>query len=233
MKKIYLSLLLFFPAFLFAQSFTTSSATGMSLAGPDSINLSAHVHIINNSSTQFNVMCRISSASMTSGHSKYFCFGVNCYDTSVVQSFSAIVIRPGQYDSLQAYAVPNHIGGNDSVSYQFYDNTGLSDTLNLTVTYSFTSVGIEELNKSAGSLTISGANPSNNLTALSYNVNQGKDARVVFHNLLGSVVKEIKLTDKQGILIVETSQFNSGIYVASLVVDSKSVVSKKLVVAHK
>ena len=50
--------------------------------------------------------------------------------------------------------------------------------------------------------------------------------------MLGTVVKEYRLTNTQASVLLSTSELSSGVYVYSLINDGKSVSTKKLVVAH-
>jgi hypothetical protein len=232
MKIKYFLFSAIFPFFVNAQSFTYQSNTGLNLSGCDSVNLCDTVTIINNTGTIFNVICNNNISQMTAGHSKYFCFGPFCYSPSVTVAIDSIQLKPSKSADLKAYVIPSHIIGTDDVTYQFYDNAGLSDTLSVMIHYDFSLTGVVDLKKPNYILDGASPNPARSITAISYQYSSAKDARVVFYNILGSPVKEIKLQNNKGVSLIDASQFASGVYIYSLVIDGNSVASKKLVVVH-
>ena len=215
-----------------AQDFTYQNAS-LNVSGPANANLTAHAEIVSNGSQDFYVRCKIISSTMTPGHQKYFCFGDYCYDTTTTVSPLTTYMRTGDMAVLSAYCIPNGIAGTSTVNYQIYDDGANSDTLALTAVYNFTPVGIAEVNAPKYQLAQASPNPANNLTAISYSYLQGKEARLIFQNLLGSVVKEIKLNSNQNTLIIPVAEFQSGMYIYTLLIDGKPAASKKLVIVHK
>ncbi len=233
MKKLYI---LFFFAALFisasAQDFSPQNAT-LNVSGPADATLAAHADIYNTGSQSFEVMCAITDATMAPHHDKYFCFGDFCYDPTVTVSTIATTMNPAESKVLSAYVIPNGVVGTSIVTYQIYDQSGSSDTLSITFTYDFSEVGIDEISHSKYAVSVASPNPANNLTAISYNVPSGKNILLVFQNLLGAQVKEIKLHDNRSTAIIPVSEFVNGVYIYTLYVDGKPTASKKLVVAHK
>ncbi len=60
-----------------------------------------------------------------------------------------------------------------------------------------------------------------------------KDATIVIKNIVGSVVKEIPLTNElQGRLSINVGNFSDGIYFYSLLLNGKVSMTKKLIVKH-
>src|SRR4051812_7798593 len=116
MKKLYFFLLLvsFFLS-ASAQDFTPQNAT-LNLSGPANVNLTGHADIVNTGSQAYDVLCKISSSTMTAGHQKYFCFGDYCYDTSTTVSPLSTNIRPGESALLSAYCIPNGYSGASNVT---------------------------------------------------------------------------------------------------------------------
>jgi hypothetical protein len=233
MKKIYfLFTFSIIARFASAQDFTPQNAT-LNVSGPANATLSAHADIYNSGSQTYEVMCAISDATMAAHHDKYFCFGDFCYNPGVLVSTVSTTMNAGESKVLSAYAIPNNVVGTDVITYQIYDQSGNSDTLSITFTYIFNEVGIDELSNSRYAVSVASPNPANNLTAISYNVPSGKDIRLVFRNLLGAEVKEIKLYDNRSTAIVPVADLVNGVYLYTLLVDGKATASKKLVVAHK
>jgi hypothetical protein len=233
MRKIYL-LLLFSASVLVAsaQQLTYSSPL-FSVTGPPTATLACHAEVVNIGSMPLELLCRISSSNATPGHQLYFCFGDFCYDTTTTTSPLSTYTEIEDSALLSGYVIPNNIEGPTIAYYEVYDGSGNSDTLSLTFTYNFTTVGLPESPTKKPLLSQAGPNPAHNLTAISYNIPSAKDARLVFHNLLGSQVKEIRLKDNQNTLILPVTDFVNGIYIYSLYIDGKPAASKRLVIAHK
>jgi hypothetical protein len=51
--------------------------------------------------------------------------------------------------------------------------------------------------------------------------------------MLGKMVKQLVLDEKQGVAKINVSDLNSGVYFYSFLVDEKAIVTKKLVVSTK
>ena len=76
-------------------------------------------------------------------------------------------------------------------------------------------------------------NPANDFAYLDYTVGSNfSSAEVSFFNLLGKQVAEFPLTKNSDKLKVNTSSWESGIYMYQLVIDGKKIATKKLLVRH-
>ncbi len=234
MKKVYLSivLLLITAGWAFSQDLDISHPV-LNYTGPNNTNLSAHAEIVNINATEtYDVVVENYNPVLVPGHATYFCW-VICYDTTVFLSPDFITLGPGaSTTSFVNYVVPSSISGHDEITYRFYDKHGNSDTVYVTFTYDFTTVGILEMTTSKNLLSIKGPNPANTHTEISYVLSGQKDARIIVTNMLGSKVKEINLSGNQNTLTVPVKDLLSGVYVYSLVVDGKVMSSKKLIVSH-
>jgi hypothetical protein len=211
-----------------AQNLVTQGATGH-VSGPADALMTAHVTILNNGSTpQYVFVARISQT-LAPGHVSYFCWN-QCYDPVIDVSPDSTLILPGESTSIfNGDLNPLGYEGSSTVSYAYFDRNG--DTAFASFTYDALPTGINELS-AKGSIRTPFPNPANAYTKIFYSVNSGKDARIIICNMLGSTIKEIKLNDNQNTLTVSTGDLQQGIYFYSLVVDGKSVSSKKLIVSH-
>ena len=194
--------------------------------------LSSKVRVVNTGTS--NVLTRVARTlvSVTPGHEEHFCWGITCYNPNTPEATHSDTIVPAGADTtFIGYMDPHGITGTSVVNYLFFNVNDATDTSSVTFTYDF-SVGIHD---PSGKPTLTNAypNPADGLTSLAYNLYSTKDARIVIYNVLGSSVKEIKLTDRQSALIVSTSDLKSGVYFYSLIADGKSVASRKLIVAHR
>jgi hypothetical protein len=215
-----------------AQTFTSQNGT-FAVDGPyDGPNIHGEVTITNVSGQALDLICRISSANMTTGHTRWFCFGPICYPPNVTVSMTTNV-NAGDTALLIAYCAPNDSEGVSIINYEIFDANGNSDTISFSFAYSFTYAGINEFFFSGNSLSTASPNPANNVTVISYRMASAKNASLVFYNLAGNKVKEIMLGANRNTLLLSVSDFADGVYTYMLVVDGRAAASKKLLVAHQ
>lgn len=76
-------------------------------------------------------------------------------------------------------------------------------------------------------------NPANQQTGISFRLpTPSSEARVMLRNLLGSVVKEIKVKGDQDKFSIITSDLNNGLYFYSVLFENRILFTKKLIVKH-
>jgi hypothetical protein len=231
LRKFYLFIIYILSAvFASAQSFTSQDGL-FEVSGPyDGPNIHGQVTVKNVSGQALDLICRISSANMTTGHTKWFCFGPNCYAPNVTVSLNT-PLDSGDSAELLAYCAPNDSEGVSIINYEIFDVNGNSDTISFTFTYYFTFAGIDELS-SANYFLNTYPNPASSTTTVNCYIASAKDARIVFQNIVGEQVKEICLRDNQNTLLLPVADFPDGIYMYTLLIDGIPTASRKLVVAH-
>ena len=204
----------------------------LNISGPDTSILAATATIKNNGSISHYVRVVRKSTNLVGGHSTYFCW-VACYSPLTSLSPDSVLLGPGASTSLFVSDVlPRGIEGTSTVTYCFYDSNA-NDSLYLTFNYTFFSaVGINEI-PTKPVITNAYPNPADGFTGITYNLNASKEAKLVIFNLLGTVVKEMKVTEKQSTLYLSTADLKSGVYYYSLIADGKAVSTRKLVVTHR
>lgn len=76
-------------------------------------------------------------------------------------------------------------------------------------------------------------NPANDFAYIDYTVNGNfTSANVSFFNLLGKQLAEYPLSKNSDKLRINTSAWESGIYMYQLIIDGKKIATKKLLVRH-
>jgi hypothetical protein len=167
-----------------------------------------------------------------------FCFGGLCYGYSTpVSSLTLTVTSPDTinfvHNGFHAVMIADGHCLARAVRYVFYDTANVTDSTNVTLHYLCTT-GISEFSKSTE--TVSNVYPSPVLatSTISYKISENtQQAKLVFYDVLGKVVKEVVLTNKEGDVKINSSEFNQGIYFYSLVADDKKIATKKFVVSTK
>ncbi len=76
-------------------------------------------------------------------------------------------------------------------------------------------------------------NPANESATIDYHfLNNSSEAKISLHNLFASQVAEYQLDKSDKKLIIPTENLASGVYYYQLVVDGKTVNSKKIIIRH-
>ncbi len=195
------------------------------------IRLEAHLEVENSNNNDLFVMINCDRSQMNAAHQTYYCWAL-CYDTTVCNSPDPLVLAGRSIDvsSFHSYIYPNGVAGASTITYTFFDQNNPSDQASASITFDVLTAGINEISR--GTLSTANPNPANSFANISYSVPVLKNGKLVVHNMLGTVVKEYRLTNAQASVLLSTSELSSGVYVYSLINDGKSVSTKKLVVAH-
>ena len=162
-----------------------------------------------------------------------FCFGINCYGPMTDESTYAATLAAGAMDkSFLADYQPGGHGGLTSVTYEFFDNLtfGKQVSAKATILFLISGVGIDEARAVFKGLY---PNPASQTAYLDCNIPVSmKSAQLIIRNILGVEVEHINIENRSGKTAVDVSQYASGIYFYSVVVDGKVVLSKKLIVKN-
>ncbi len=206
------------------------------------INISAHpdsgfmvldtLDVKNISSVTSEVKCIRTIVENIEGMINSFCWGT-CYSPNIDTSLSAVTILPqatsfefiGDHD-------PNGLVGVTKVKYTFYDLHNSANQATVYVNYDATNIGGTGKQQAKYSMPDAYPNPGNNLVAIDYSFPNTKNASIVIYNLLGTPVEKMDVSGKTGTLKVNTSTYNEGIYFYSLLINSKVISTRKLIIRH-
>ena len=237
--KMNKTLLLIFALFalsfsLAAQNFSlTYPATFYS--GPPTQLLEAPITVTNTSGVNLNLLVSRKTNNLAAGHDSYFCWSINCYSPSTSISTDTLALAPGAEDhSFKGYLSPS-LGttGTSVVEYCVFDYNTPTDSICVTFTYlldSALSVGDLHADKV---FSMPYPNPSSKYVMFSYDIEKNTNGVIQIHNVLGSLVKEVKLSEKRAITVVPVSELKAGVYFSSLIADGKKLVTRRVIVSHK
>lgn len=174
----------------------------------------------------------------------YFCTGTQCYAPQAVNTWTptgpdlflaagaSLPNGPGTY-GISAHYDAGAVCHDFCVVYRVYNTAVAGDTAMVTINYTC-ATGIEENQLASGTMSNAYPNPATSVASIKYDMNEyAQKGKIVFYDMLGKKAKEIVLNDKQGVAKVDVSEFNSGIYFYSFIVNDKAIVTKKLIVASK
>ena len=198
--------------------------------------MSAEYNVKNLCAISKNVRMKRIEKNIVSGGLNYYCWNGSCFSYPVQDLASKTLIESGRTttDPLVAdYDSKGHFGCS-RIMYLFYVEGNPSDSAYVIVDYCASPTGINNTDVvSKNTISDVFPNPSNTLTTFNYSLkNDIQKGKVLFYDMLGSKVKELELNNKQGALTIPTSEFISGLYFYSFIVDGNTVSTKKLIVSH-
>ena len=233
------ALLLIFALFalslsLAAQNFTISYPATF-YSGPPTQLLEAPMTVTSTSATTLNLLVSRKTNGLAAGHDSYFCWSINCYSPVTSISTDTLELAPGAEDhSFKGYLSPTSgTSGTSVVEYCVFDYNTPNDSICVTFTYlidSALSVGDLPAEKV---FSLPYPNPSSNFVIFSYDIEKNNRGFIQVHNVLGSLVKEVKLSENKGITMIPVSELKAGVYFASLIADGKKLVTRRVIVSHK
>ena len=176
-------------------------------------------------------------ANNDTAHSTYFCWDF-CYGTSVDQSVEGITLLPG--DTLNKGAYQQYISfqpaGIDGYSYstlRFVNAVDAGDFID--VKYEFSVGGVNSVEDQFDQHKVLGApypNPAIHTAYIPYELSpsaQKGELRIL--NIIGREVGRISLDSPSGIATIPLDSYKSGIYIVNLIVESRNITSRKLIIS--
>lgn len=244
MKKILLLIVLLssFCFASFAQNLTLSNAQGsvpngtiITIYGDTSETLIVHMKVTNSSASNMDVKLRKKHISVVAGSEVTFCWGGSCWGASTYVSPDPTTINAGATDSTNFagdYKAKGHIGVS-TVMFTFFDMNNANDSVCFIAVFDCSLSSVQDIKVSAD---ISGAypNPADKYTYINYSLTAlDNTAKVVIHDMMGSEVANIPVTEKEGKLRIDTYSFPAGVYFYSFILNNRIYNTRKLVVSHR
>ena len=143
-------------------------------------------------------------------------------------------LMPGETDeSVVAVLESGLVQGISTISYQVFNVKKPEDNVQIELHYEIKEISDEGLLYSSKTVDLSDVypNPVTEVAVFDYKIkNDSKEAKIIIHNVLGSVAGEYKLNPFEQQLKVSVENYNPGVYFYSLYIDNEGVATKKLVV---
>lgn len=206
----------------------------VTVAGESSESLIAcdNVDVTNKAATALSVKCLRTEISLVPGSTSSFCWGGSCWPEAVSLSPDPTVIASGATAlEFSGDLKPNNTYGVSIIRYRFFDMNAIADSICFYAKFVVT-LGINDL-ADMGEVSDAYPNPANNFTTISYKLqSENNTASINVNNLLGEQVAYIPVSDKEGMIKIETSNLPNGIYFYSFTIKDKVVYTKKLILRH-
>ncbi len=242
MKKLLLSaILVLFTVFAFTQSLEiyhegvlVPDQSSLVVTGDVSVSeLVIEVDVKNVSSVALDVKAKKFEVDIIPGSQNTFCWGM-CFMPNVYVSPSPINIPAGDVCSeFSGHYQPQANSGVSILRYTFFDMNNPADSVCFYTEFNAGTVGINDPAKDEVSVSNAYPNPASGSTSIDYVLPpSATKATIQVRNLLGSLVREVKLNDRTGTATVDLTGLNDGVYFYSFVVDNQTVETKRLVISH-
>ena len=235
-----LLLILFGTSTVFAQSFFLSIGSSDSLK-PDTtievwgetgeyVMLETSAVVNNPQSFPINVKVKKTHISIVEGTTNNFCWGA-CFGPTTFVSPSAMTIDAGGNSGMlfSGHYNTNGTVGSSIIKYTFFLEDDPTDSVAFNVKYTASSTSI---NESKQYTYTAYPNPASSIIDIQYSFQGANDAKLVITNLLGSEVYNNNINVESKSVKINVSDFNSGVYFYSFIVDGKRHSTKKLIVRH-
>lgn len=193
------------------------------------------IEVVNNTTDSIHVKVRKVVNSFVPGSINTFSWGISFLpETMISPSDLSMAGGTSRKTDFKSNYTPNGAVGTTTITYYFINTTAIpNDSTFVVVKYITTTSGVSS--SIANQMRISNPypNPANNSTTFNYNFPTDINyAKLTIYNLLGVPIKDIEVPEKNGVLVVPTFDIKSGVYFYSLMVDDKTIISKKLVIKH-
>jgi hypothetical protein len=233
MKKLYILGFILMPFLIKAQSLQVLNAQA-NQNSDGSVTVESHADVKNTSSTEKIVRVERIATNLTSGHITYFCWD-DCFAPNGTISGNDTIPAGGTTSIFISYLIPNSINGNSTVTYKYYDVNNPNDSTIQQFAYnvSTTTSTVEKtvLAKSISEVSAAYPNPASQYTRIDYDLStSAREASIKFYNILGSEIRKVDLQGRQGSVSIDLDNMSEGMYLYSLVVNGKTVSTKKFIV---
>ncbi len=187
----------------------------------------------NDSDQEKEYFLRYLRGNIGSSQNMKICLGDNCYDAKKELSNIKISLQPGEiYTDLYLEFDLGIIETRGTFDLHFYNTDNPRDMFIIEGVYTVVA-GSDDNSVSHKDIDLGGVypNPSNRIARLDYQIkNPNVNARIVVDSFIGNPIYDFKLDPTQSTLEINVTDLNPGVYLYTLIVDNKNIVTKKLVV---
>jgi len=194
--------------------------------------LASHVDIVNTGGSTLDVLVQRVSNNLAANHESYFCWGQYCYSPGQSLSPYAETISAGGTNStFIGYLDPKFFVGISKVTYCYYDQANIQDSVCVEYTYDVMPLGLYDVSAPEARLADPVPNPARGMTVLSYNFARPlPGSRLVMRSLAGRVVADRPVSGREGAMVIQTGGLSPGMYSVSLEDGARVLDVRRLVV---
>ena len=241
MKKLILLIGIFYigTLTLFAQNLTLRYSGGAINNGDTITYTSTDLHasfvsymwVKNNSTAMIPVKVKKIELDTVPGSENYFCW-TSCYlpQTYVSDTLHLAAGYTNKTNFSGDYDAMGH-AGKTRIMYVFFNDNDHNDSIAFVAEYYAGSATGMASNQGVSAKANVYPNPAKNHITLDYHLSKLTDnVKFELRNILGSVVKEIKLQNLSGQRKIDISGLQNGVYFYTIRIDDKVVISNKIII---
>lgn len=191
------------------------------------------VQVTNNSTNSLNVLVKKVENYLLEGTVNTFCWAGQCYGPDTYVSPNSSTIPAGGTTPPGAFSGdynPGTIIGQSSISYVFFDQNNVNDSVMVTVLFTCNTTGIGNNNEPVYSISEPYPNPARQIVKFDYDLKDSGIATLKIYSLVGSVVEEVQITEKTGIIQVNTDRYQEGFYFYTFSANGKNLTTGRFIV---
>lgn len=235
MKKLYCVIL------FLSISFVSARAQSFELVdAPKTVNVAIGerfvlpVTIRNTTDRPVQLIVRRGDRILGTGQINYFCWGSDCFEPGVERMpVSRKLEARSSSDQFKIILETGLNEGFSTVTYQIYDRDNPMDVIEYEVTFNIEERRSADRIFESRDIRINDVypNPVTDYAIVDYNLlDRDVKAKVVIHNVLGSIMAEYELPYLENKVKIQTGEYNAGVYFYTLYLDNDGVMTRKLIV---
>ena len=222
-----------FASFLQAQSLKVVDTESVQ-SGVVGSELRTAIRLQNVSSETIYVRAEKLNNQIGSSQKSFFCIDNDCVDGDIVSVDQLFPIQPSETITvLTSVLETGLVTAVSTVKYRFVNASDTDDFTDFELNYDISERIKEGMLYSSENMELSDVypNPVSETAIFNYTIiDNAKEAKIIIHNVLGSIAGEYVLSAFENRLAVDMEAYNPGVYFYTLYLDKEGVATKKLVV---
>ncbi len=191
------------------------------------------VQVTNNSTNSLDVLVKKVENYLLEGTVNTFCWAGQCYGPDTYVSPNSETIEAGETTPPGAFSGdynPGTIIGQSSISYVFFDQNNVNDSVMVTVLFTCNTTGIKTNFEPEYSISEPYPNPASQFVKFDFDLMKEGNATLKIYSLVGSLVEEIKIIENSGTIQVDTDKYQEGFYFYTFTAEGKDLTTGKFIV---
>lgn len=192
------------------------------------------ITIKNLTDAPLNLVIRRVDQAIGSSQNSFFCLDGKCFDSEMDQLPVPYLIPAGETSlAFESVMETGLAEGISSVKYIIYDRNHPTEAVEVDLSYTVAEKKEKNIIYDSDKLKLNDVypNPVTEFAIIDYNIiNNSVDAKIIIHNVLGSVMGEYQLPYLENKVTIKTEDFNPGVYFYTLYVDNDGVLTRKLII---
>lgn len=191
------------------------------------------IMVKNISSSVVSTIGKKIETNLISGTSSLFCFNGACYPSSTFESVT-VSMASNDYTAFSAEYKPKGHLGESVVTFVIFNVNNINDSAWFIVHFNATPAAINEIASTKPEISNPYPNPAKDYTCINYSFPKNTlNIKFILQDIIGTTVKEIKISNTDGKLTLATNNIKEGVYFYSFFAGEKLILTRKLVIQGK